>query len=99
MCIRDSHITPSPPLPGCGTASISWIWCCATTSPPRSIRLSLIHIYGTVEFKNVNSGDLGLETEEEKKAAEDATAENKSLFDAMKDALDGKVKELSLIHI
>ncbi len=33
---------------------------------------------GTVEFKNVNSGDLGLETEEEKKAAEDATAENKT---------------------
>ena len=51
---------------------------------------------GTVEFKNVNSGDLGLETEEEKKAAEDATAENKSLFDAMKDALDGKVKEVKV---
>ena len=49
---------------------------------------------GTVEFKNVNSGDLGLETEEEKKAAEDATAENKALFDTMKDALDGKVKEV-----
>ena len=47
-----------------------------------------------MEFKNVNSGDLGLETEEEKKAAEDATAENKNLFDAMKDALDGKVKEV-----
>ncbi len=30
-----------------------------------------------MEFKNVNSGDLGLESEEEKKAAEDATAENK----------------------
>ena len=43
---------------------------------------------GIVEFKNVNSGDLGLETEAEKKAAEDATSENKSLFDAMKDALD-----------
>ena len=51
---------------------------------------------GTVEFKNVNSGDLGLETEEEKKAAEDATAENKNLFDAMKDALDGKVKEVKV---
>ena len=50
----------------------------------------------TVEFKNVNSGDLGLETEEEKKAAEDATAENKNLFDAMKDALDGKVKEVKV---
>ena len=38
----------------------------------------------------------GLETEEEKKAAEDATAENKNLFDAMKDALDGKVKEVKV---
>ena len=51
---------------------------------------------GTVEFKNVNSGDLGLETEDEKKAAEDATAENKPLFDAMKDALGGKVKEVKV---
>ncbi len=51
---------------------------------------------GTVEFKNVNSGDLGLESEEEKKAAEDATAENKTLFDAMKDALSGKVKDVKV---
>ena len=67
--------------------------------------LQILHSYprkdaegkdGTVEFKNVNSGDLGLETEEEKKAAEDATAENKNLFDAMKDALDGKVKEVKV---
>ena len=35
-----------------------------------------------------------LETEDEKKAAEEATTANKALFDAMKDALD-----LSLIHI
>ena len=59
---------------------------------------------GTVEFKNVNSGDLGLETEDEKKAAEEANTANKALFDAMKDALDGKVTEvkvstMSLIHI
>ena len=33
-----SPTTPLPPSPGCGTASISWIWCCAITSPPRSIR-------------------------------------------------------------
>ncbi len=49
---------------------------------------------GTVEFKNVNSGDLGLESDEEKKAAEDATAENKSLFDAMQAALSEKVKQV-----
>jgi molecular chaperone HtpG len=51
---------------------------------------------GTVAFKNINSGDLGLESDEEKKAAEDATAENKGLFDSMKDALDGKVKEVKV---
>ena len=67
--------------------------------------LQILHSYprkdaegkdATVEFKNVNSGDLGLESEEEKKAAEDATAENKALFDAMKDALNGKVKEVKV---
>ena len=43
------------------------------------------------------AGDsTGLESEEEKKAAEDATAENKALFDAMKDALNGKVKEVKV---
>lgn len=51
---------------------------------------------GTVEFKNVNSGDLGLESDEEKKAAEDATAENKELFDAMKQALGDRVKEIKV---
>ena len=49
---------------------------------------------GTVEFKNINSNDLGLESDEEKKAAEEATAENKSLFEAMKTALEGKIKEV-----
>ena len=39
----------------------------------------------------MNSGDLGLESEEEKKAAEEATAENQSLFAAMKEALGDKV--------
>ena len=51
---------------------------------------------GTVEFKNVNSGDLGLESDEEKKAAEDATAENKELFDAMKQALGDRVKQIKV---
>ena len=51
---------------------------------------------GAVEFKNINSGELGLESDEEKKAAEDATAENKPLFEAMKAALEGKVKEVKV---
>ncbi len=67
--------------------------------------LQIMHDYATkdkdgkdanLEYKNINSGDLGLESEEEKKAAETATAENKALFDAMKEALSGKVKEIKV---
>ena len=43
-------------------------------------------------FKNVGSGNLELETEEEKKAAETAAEANKGLLEAIKDALGGKVK-------
>ncbi len=45
-------------------------------------------------LKNVGSEDLGLTTEEEKKKAEEATQENAGLFDAMKDALAGKVQKV-----
>ena len=49
-------------------------------------------------LKNVAGGDLDLETEDEKEAAEAITKENEGLFNAMKEALDGAVT-LSLIHI
>lgn len=58
--------------------------------------LQMMRDYKEKEFKNINSGDLGLETEDEKKAAEEANTANKALFDAMKDALDGKVKEVKI---
>ena len=48
------------------------------------------------EFKNISSGDLGLESEEEKKAAEEASEANKDLFESMKTALDGKVTAVRL---
>ena len=47
-------------------------------------------------FKNVAGGDLGLETEEEKKEAEAATEKNKSLFCAMKEALGDKVEKVAV---
>ncbi len=50
----------------------------------------------TVELKNVNSGDLGLATDEEKKEAEEATKANEGLFDAMKDALGEKVEKVAV---
>jgi molecular chaperone HtpG len=46
------------------------------------------------EFKNVSSGDLGLETEEEKKEAEKEATDNKELFSKMKEILADKVKEV-----
>ena len=48
------------------------------------------------EFKNVSSGELGLESEEEKKAAEEKTEANKPLFEAMKAALGDKVQAVRL---
>ncbi len=45
-------------------------------------------------IKNVGGEDLGLTTEEEKKEAEEATEANAALFDAMRDALGGKVEKV-----
>ena len=56
--------------------------------------LQMMHDYKEKEFKNINSGDLGLETEEEKEAAKAAAEENKDLFEDIKTALNGKIKEV-----
>ena len=58
--------------------------------------LQIMNKYKDKEFKNINSGDLGLESEEEKKAAEEATTENKPLFDALKAALGDKIKDVKV---
>ena len=50
----------------------------------------------TFELKNVATGDLDLATEDEKKDAEEATKENKSLFTAMKEALGDKVEKVAV---
>lgn len=44
-----------------------------------------------LELVNVSTADLDLATEDEKKAAEEATSEHKGLFDELKDALGEKV--------
>ena len=44
-----------------------------------------------LELANVSTADLDLATEEEKSAAEQATKDNESLFEAMKEALGDKV--------
>ncbi|WP_273397233.1 molecular chaperone HtpG [Thermophilibacter mediterraneus] len=50
----------------------------------------------TVELRNVTSGDLDLASNDEKKAAEEATKANEGLFGAMKDALGEKVEKVAV---
>ena len=59
-------------------------------------RLQVMHDYKEKEFQNINTGDLGLETEDEKKAAEAAETENKDLFEEIKKDLNGKIKEVKV---
>lgn len=58
--------------------------------------LQILHEYEEKHFKNINSGDLELDSEEEKKAAEDADKESRDLLDAMKETLKGKVKDVKV---
>ena len=47
-------------------------------------------------LKNVAGGNLGLETEEEKEAAEAVAKENEGLFEAMKESLGDKVAKVAV---
>jgi molecular chaperone HtpG len=49
--------------------------------------------YKEKEFKNVSSGDLGIE-DEEKEEEKEATKEHEDLFDQMKEVLKGKVTDV-----
>ncbi|MDP4144968.1 MAG: molecular chaperone HtpG [Bacillota bacterium] len=53
--------------------------------------ISMLMSYKDKQFKSVSSGDLGIESEEEKEA-DSKNEENKSLFEDMKNILSGKVK-------
>lgn len=52
--------------------------------------------YDEKEFKSVGAKDLGLETEDEKKKAEEVSEQNKNLTDFIRESLDGAVKEVRL---
>ncbi|WP_195985874.1 molecular chaperone HtpG [Clostridium sp. D33t1_170424_F3] len=58
--------------------------------------LRMMMQYDDKAFKSVSADDLDLETEEEKQEAAKKVEENKDLLDAMKEALDGKVKQVIL---
>ena len=48
------------------------------------------------KFRSIADGDLDLSTEDEKKDAEQKAADNRPMFDLMKESLDGKVKDVRL---
>lgn len=55
--------------------------------------IKMIMAYKEKEFKNVSSGDLGIDSEGDKEQA-DAEADNKELFEHMTTLLSGKVKQV-----
>jgi molecular chaperone HtpG len=54
--------------------------------------IKMLTSYKEKEFKSVSSGDLGIEADE--KENEKETEDNKALFEFMKEALGGKVKDV-----
>lgn len=58
--------------------------------------VKMMHAYQEKEFRSVSDKDLGLETEEEKEEIKKQGEENKDMLNFLKDALDGKVKEVRL---
>ena len=55
--------------------------------------MNMLGTYAEKSFCSVNADDLGLETEEEKKHAEETEAENRELLIFVKEALDGKLAD------
>ena len=58
--------------------------------------ISILAEYDEKKFKSINSGDLDLLTEEEKKVIDDLKEEKKPLLETLKEALEGEVKEVVL---
>ena len=62
--------------------------------------LQMLRSYGDKEkekeVRNISADDLGIETDAEKEEVKAKNEENKELFEAMKEALDGKVTEVRL---
>lgn len=56
----------------------------------------MLHSYKEKEFRNISAEDLGLESEEEKKAMEEKTEQDKELLDFLKEALGDQVKTVAL---
>ncbi len=60
--------------------------------------VKILESYEEKKFQSVSDSNLSLETEDERKATEQKAEENKSLLEAMKEALGDKVNEVRLSH-
>ncbi len=58
--------------------------------------MQILHAFDEKEFRSVSGGDLGLESEEEKKEHEEKAESSKELFSFMQETLSGKVSEVVL---
>ncbi len=58
--------------------------------------ISVLGKHDEKSFRSIASGELDLSTEDEKKEAEKKEADNRPMFDLMKEALNGKVKDVRL---
>ena len=56
--------------------------------------IKMLMTYKEKEFKSISSGDLGIETEEEKKESLEEAEKYKALFEEMKNILKDKVKDV-----
>lgn len=66
------------------------------TSPLDEMVLESLHDQDGKTFCNIVTDDLGFETEEEKKAAEERDLENKDILDFVKESLGGSVSKVRL---
>lgn len=66
------------------------------TDPVDDFLPEMLHNYKEKEFRNISTEDLGLESEEEKKAIEEQQEADKELLEFVKDTLGGKVKSVIL---
>ncbi len=57
---------------------------------------TMMHEYSEKHFKNVAAGDLDLQTEDEKKEAEEVAEQNSSLFDSMSEAIGDGVSKVTV---
>lgn len=56
--------------------------------------IKMLMSYKDKEFKSVSSGDLGIENEENKEKENNEEKDNKEIFEAMKNVLTGRVKDV-----